>query len=94
MKEPVLQDKYNDHVQFCKYGLELLERVTGAPLSPGSESLDLSKLTNVRFYSFKCLLKFICLFLLFIKNMFDHFLYIKNHIYNFVLPKAKNIMHP
>lgn len=47
MKEPVLQDKYHHHVQFCKYGLELLERVTGAPLSPGSESLDLSKLTNV-----------------------------------------------
>ncbi|XP_035209473.1 DDB1- and CUL4-associated factor 1-like [Stegodyphus dumicola] len=37
MKEPVLQDKGNDHVLFCKYGLELIQRVTGAPISEGSE---------------------------------------------------------
>lgn len=48
MKQPVLQDKCHDHVQFCKYGLELIERVTGAPLSAGSESsMNLNKICVV-----------------------------------------------
>jgi HIV-1 Vpr-binding protein len=29
MKEPVLQDKQQEHVKFCKYANELLERVVG-----------------------------------------------------------------
>ncbi|GFS34728.1 hypothetical protein NPIL_80411 [Nephila pilipes] len=38
MKEPVLQDKGQYHVEFCKYGFQLIERVTGAPISSGSGS--------------------------------------------------------
>ncbi|GFY71289.1 hypothetical protein TNIN_116862 [Trichonephila inaurata madagascariensis] len=38
MKEPVLQDKGQYHVEFCKYGFQLIERVTGAPISNGSGS--------------------------------------------------------
>ncbi|RWS31137.1 protein VPRBP-like isoform X3 [Leptotrombidium deliense] len=33
MKEPILQDKRSEHVKFCKYCMELIERVTGAPMS-------------------------------------------------------------
>ena len=29
MKEPVLQDKRQAHVKFCKYSNELIERVSG-----------------------------------------------------------------
>ena len=29
MKEPVLQDKRSEHVKFCKYANELIERVSG-----------------------------------------------------------------
>lgn len=29
MKEPVLQDKRNEHLKFCKYASELIERVSG-----------------------------------------------------------------
>nr|XP_042905239.1 DDB1- and CUL4-associated factor 1 isoform X1 [Parasteatoda tepidariorum] len=38
MKEPVLSDKSEDHLHFVKYSLELIEKVTGAPVSVGSES--------------------------------------------------------
>ncbi|CAL1260932.1 unnamed protein product [Larinioides sclopetarius] len=38
MKEPVLQDKGQYHVEFCKHGFQLIERVTGAPVSSGSGS--------------------------------------------------------
>lgn len=38
MREPVLQDKRQEHVKFCKHCLELIERVTGAPLTTGIES--------------------------------------------------------
>lgn len=31
MKEPVLQDKRSEHVKFCKYATELIERVCGRP---------------------------------------------------------------
>ena len=31
MKEPVLQDQRQCHVQFCKYASELIERVSGKP---------------------------------------------------------------
>ncbi|RWS14691.1 protein VPRBP-like isoform X2 [Dinothrombium tinctorium] len=33
MKEPILQDKRSEHIKFCKYCIELIERVTGSPLS-------------------------------------------------------------
>ncbi|XP_076304060.1 lisH and WD40 domain-containing protein mahjong isoform X1 [Tachypleus tridentatus] len=38
MREPVLQDKRQEHVKFCKHCVELIERVTGAPLTTGIES--------------------------------------------------------
>ncbi|KAG8191779.1 hypothetical protein JTE90_026814 [Oedothorax gibbosus] len=38
MKQPVLQDKGHEHVKFCKFGLELIARVTSAPVNDGSES--------------------------------------------------------
>ncbi|GIY24136.1 hypothetical protein CEXT_251261, partial [Caerostris extrusa] len=38
MKEPVLQDKGRYHVEFCKYGFQLIEKVTGAPVSSSSGS--------------------------------------------------------
>ncbi|XP_066554396.1 ddb1 and cul4 associated factor 1 isoform X2 [Amia ocellicauda] len=37
MKEPVLQDKRNEHVKFCKYAAELIERVSGKPLLIGTD---------------------------------------------------------
>lgn len=38
MKQPVLQDKGHEHVKFCKFGLELIARVTSAPINDGSQS--------------------------------------------------------
>ena len=29
MREPVLQDKRQEHLKFCKYGMALIERVSG-----------------------------------------------------------------
>ena len=29
MREPVLQDKRQEHLKFCKYGVLLMERVSG-----------------------------------------------------------------
>ncbi|XP_062387404.1 DDB1- and CUL4-associated factor 1 isoform X3 [Sardina pilchardus] len=37
MKEPVLQDKRSEHVRFCKYSAELIERVSGKPLLMGTD---------------------------------------------------------
>ncbi|KAM4721194.1 DDB1- and CUL4-associated factor 1 [Rhinophrynus dorsalis] len=37
MKEPLLQDKRSEHVRFCKYAAELIERVSGKPLLMGSD---------------------------------------------------------
>ncbi|XP_059103734.1 DDB1- and CUL4-associated factor 1-like isoform X1 [Peromyscus eremicus] len=37
MKEPVLQDKHSDHVKFCNYAAELIERVSGKPLLVGTD---------------------------------------------------------
>ncbi|XP_039626969.1 DDB1- and CUL4-associated factor 1-like [Polypterus senegalus] len=37
MREPVLQDKRNEHVKFCKYAAELIERVSGKPLLIGTD---------------------------------------------------------
>lgn len=38
MREPVLQDKWQEHAKFCRYCVELLERVTGSPVNPGMDS--------------------------------------------------------
>ncbi|XP_041347553.1 DDB1- and CUL4-associated factor 1-like [Gigantopelta aegis] len=41
MKEPVLQDKRQEHIRFCKYASDLLERVSGKqPSSVGDASLE------------------------------------------------------
>ena len=37
MREPVLQDKRQEHVKFQQYGLELLQRVSGRDKSLGNE---------------------------------------------------------
>ncbi|XP_028843043.1 DDB1- and CUL4-associated factor 1 isoform X2 [Denticeps clupeoides] len=37
MKEPVLQDKRSEHVRFCKFAAELIERVSGKPLLMGTD---------------------------------------------------------
>ncbi|KAG7267288.1 hypothetical protein CRUP_000286 [Coryphaenoides rupestris] len=37
MKEPVLQDKRNKHVKFCKFAAELIERISGKPLLIGTD---------------------------------------------------------
>lgn len=44
MRDPILQEKRTEHVQFQKYALELLERVSGK--SKGSNQLD-STLANI-----------------------------------------------
>lgn len=44
MRDPILQEKRTEHVQFQKYALELLERVSGK--SKGSNQLD-SSLANI-----------------------------------------------
>ena len=31
IKEPILQDKRMEHLKFCKYASELVERVSGTP---------------------------------------------------------------
>uniref|UniRef100_T1J8Z3 Uncharacterized protein n=1 Tax=Strigamia maritima TaxID=126957 RepID=T1J8Z3_STRMM len=36
--EPILQDKHSEHVKFCKYTMQLMEKVTGIPLDNGIES--------------------------------------------------------
>ena len=38
MKEPVLQDKRSEHVRFCRYAAELIERVSGRPLLIGTDA--------------------------------------------------------
>lgn len=37
MKEPVLQDKSSEHVKFCKFAAELIERISGKPLLIGTD---------------------------------------------------------
>ncbi|KAH9527021.1 hypothetical protein DERF_001069 [Dermatophagoides farinae] len=33
MKEPILQDKRAEHLKFCKFCIELIERITGTPVT-------------------------------------------------------------
>lgn len=51
MKEPILQDKRKEHIRFCKYCLELIERVTGSPMSSNIETsiVNLNKVMCVRY---------------------------------------------
>ncbi|KAF7666708.1 hypothetical protein LDENG_00096490 [Lucifuga dentata] len=37
MKEPVLQDKRSEHVKFCKFAAELIQRISGKPLLIGTD---------------------------------------------------------
>uniref|UniRef100_A0A8C5G0E0 DDB1- and CUL4-associated factor 1 n=1 Tax=Gouania willdenowi TaxID=441366 RepID=A0A8C5G0E0_GOUWI len=37
MKEPLLQDKRSEHVKFCKFAAELIERISGKPLLIGTD---------------------------------------------------------
>ncbi|XP_061430043.1 LOW QUALITY PROTEIN: DDB1- and CUL4-associated factor 1 [Lethenteron reissneri] len=37
MREPVLQDKRQEHVRFCRFASQLLERVSGKPMSAGGD---------------------------------------------------------
>lgn len=38
MKEPILQDKRAEHLKFCKYCIELIERITGTPVTDTMET--------------------------------------------------------
>lgn len=52
MKEPILQDKRTEHVKFCKYCMELIQRITGTPVptnidtSPANINKVISNLNN------------------------------------------------
>lgn len=47
MQEPVLQDKRQEHVKFCKYALKLLEIVTGKPLATQGIETSIDKIHKV-----------------------------------------------
>lgn len=49
MKEPVMQDKRSEHLKFCKYCIELFERVTGLPASDTFET-SLGNLNKVNYF--------------------------------------------
>lgn len=38
MKEPILQDKRTEHIKFCKYCIELIESITGSPVTANLEA--------------------------------------------------------
>ncbi len=41
MKEPILQDKRQEHLKFCRYANEVIERISGKPLNANIDaSLD------------------------------------------------------
>ena len=47
VKEPVLQDKRQEHVKFCKYAVQLLQRVSGNMPNTFDASLeDIRKVGN------------------------------------------------
>ena len=48
MREPVCPDNLNDHIKFCKYASELIERVTGKNITDHNSRMPLlSSLTRV-----------------------------------------------
>ena len=61
MRDPILQDRRQEHVTFQKYALELLELVSGKSKPNGGNELEPS-LTNIHrvsvlfnfFFKFKC----------------------------------------
>lgn len=54
MKDPILQEKRQEHVMFQKYALELMERVSGKAKPTGAEyEISLVSLHRVSFYSMK-----------------------------------------
>lgn len=54
MKEPVLQDKQQEHVKFCKYANELLERVLGKKSSANLDASleDIRRVRNALSFQF------------------------------------------
>lgn len=47
MKDPILQDKRQEHVTFQKYALELLERVSGKTKAPVNSEPSLANIHKV-----------------------------------------------
>ena len=47
MKEPVLQDKHQEHLKFCKYAKEIIENVSGKQHATTDMSIDrIRKVSN------------------------------------------------
>ncbi|KAG1680064.1 DDB1- and CUL4-associated factor 1 [Nymphon striatum] len=44
MQEPILQDKRQEHVKFCKYALKLIEKVSGKPLATQGIETSIDKI--------------------------------------------------
>lgn len=61
MKNPVLQEKRQEHVTFQKYALELLELVSGKRKNNGAEIESLANINRVCYTFVK------------IKNQFSHY---------------------
>lgn len=47
MKEPILQDKRNEHIKFVKYCLELVASVTGSPVESSNMEQSVGNLNKV-----------------------------------------------
>ena len=60
MKEPILQDKRQEHIRFCKYCLELIERVTGSPMPSNIETsiVNLNKVFYKEIFLFCRILRY------------------------------------
>lgn len=54
MRDPILQDKRQEHVRFQKYALELLERVSGKS-KPNDNGLEVS-LANIHRVSYSVII--------------------------------------
>lgn len=68
MKEPILQDKRNEHLKFCKYSIELLERVKG--VKSDSFETSLGNLSKVILFFMFCFVLILCFGL---KKILFHF---------------------
>ncbi len=62
MREPVLQDKRQEHLKFCKYANELIEMISGKTQSSNIDA-SLEKIRRVSSYDWNFLKSFV-----FIKN--------------------------
>ena len=56
MREPILSDNSSDHVKFCQYVSELLERVLGKTIQESQSYLSLSRITKVQYKNQQLLL--------------------------------------